>query len=332
MNEDTPPEGEQEAPAAPGAAPWWRDRRLLTPIKLLFSGGVLAYFLSTVDTGRLGELVMQVSAPMLALVVFLSIFRTFVGAWRFEMLLRPVKAAPLGTLTRHYFIGTTFNQILPSALGGDAVRILLLREVDVKKTEAAVFILVERMLGLLSLAILGAVVAPFADLPTEPAAMVYGVAVCAVVGFAALSFIALKVPAEKLRFSVLRRASEALKTLAAHPRALAAGFFGSAAFQLVGLLTSWVIALAFSLDIPVTAFLTLVPLVYLATVVPISMGGVGLREIAFVYLFGFIGVGKEASLAISLGTYATLVLPGVIGAALYLRSSLRKERASSQAS
>jgi glycosyltransferase 2 family protein len=308
-------------------APWHQSARafLRRPLvagalKALFSAAVLGYFAVSVDLAQVGGFLQRAAPSLVAAVCLLSLLRVAVGAWRFGVLLEPRAKVPLGALTRHCFIGCTFNQLLPTAIGGDALRVILLdREYGVPKTEGAVYMLVERLLGLAVLWAMGAALAPFAGLPTELLGLVYGATAATVIGIGGGIGVVRAVPVARLRFAVAMRAAEAVRFIGRHPRALAWALLGSLGFQFLNVFVSFLIAESMSLGIPVAVFFSLVPLVYLATLVPISFGGVGLREISFVYLFGFLDVPAEASLIIALGTYLSLMIPAAVGALFHWR-------------
>ena len=57
-----------------------------------------------------------------------------------------------------------------------------------------------------------------------------------------------------------------------------------------------------------------VPLVMLASQVPITPGGIGVREASFVYFLGRVGVAEEPALALALGWAALLYLIGLLAA------------------
>jgi uncharacterized protein (TIRG00374 family) len=60
---------------------------------------------------------------------------------------------------------------------------------------------------------------------------------------------------------------------------------------------------ALGLEIDIIHFVIIVPAIHLAVLLPISVGGIGVREAGFVYLFGLVGVSNEAAF-----TLAVLVL------------------------
>jgi uncharacterized membrane protein YbhN (UPF0104 family) len=73
--------------------------------------------------------------------------------------------------------------------------------------------------------------------------------------------------------------------------------------------------LALSLDIQVPLFyhFVAVPIITLVTLAPISLNGLGIREIAFVLLYAKVGVATEAAVALSLAFTLVLVIFAAVG-------------------
>ena len=76
---------------------------------------------------------------------------------------------------------------------------------------------------------------------------------------------------------------------------------------------------ALGAEVTLIESLLCVPLSMAATFVPISVGGAGVREAAFVAMFGFVGVGAEVALAGSLLMYAVQLSMGAIGGLVQMR-------------
>jgi len=290
-------------------------------LKAAFSVGVLAYFAYSIDLSKLLGFVKQVRWDVTFLLGGLSLIRVVIGAWRFELLLKPRKDLGLKVLTEHYFIGNFFNQLLPTALGGDAVRVLLLAKHGVPMPDGATYIFVERVLGLLSLAVISLVASWFIVLPQDPQTVIYLMGAGTLGGCVVLLGLVRFVDHQRLPLAVLRQGGRTLDELSQHPRRLLATLLASIPFQALGIIFSYLVAKAFAFDVPLGLFFAFVPVVYVATMLPISLGGVGLRELAFVKLFAFVGVSEEVSLIISLGTYLSYFIPALVGGLLYLMSS-----------
>ena len=309
-------EAEPAEPEKRARVPGW----LKAVLKIAFSAGVLGWFAWAIDLEKLELFVANASWPLMGGVALICVLRVFVGGWRFHLLLRPLARVPISTLSAHIFVGFIYNNFLPSAVGGDAVRVLLLDKEapGVTKTESATLIFVERIQGLWALWLMGAIAAPFAGLAPAPAAMVW-TCVGLTFGLSALGILLiLKAPDRRFR--------DAWRAVLTSPRDFLLALLGSWLFQWSAVFVTWLVARAFGIDLPQAAFYALIPLVYLATLAPISFGGVGLREAASVYLFGTLGVSMEASLILALGNYLTLLIPGAVGVGVQLAGWIRGRR------
>jgi hypothetical protein len=191
----------------------------------------------------------------------------------------------------------------------------MLADAGLPKQQGAVFILAERLLGFAALLLLALTGIAAYRVPAHLGAMVIGLALLGVV--VALGSRALARMARR-RLPNLERAADAVELLRRHPLALVRVLLASLVFQVASIALTWVVALAFGIEVPFLACLALVPLVWVVTMLPISLGGVGLREASFAYLFGAIGLSIEQSLLLSLGTWAALLFIGAIGGVIFL--------------
>ena len=62
----------------------------------------------------------------------------------------------------------------------------------------------------------------------------------------------------------------------------------------------------------------LLPIIWLITMVPITINGLGLREGAFIFLFTEIGMAKEMAMAISILFLLQTIIQGIIGGLFFL--------------
>jgi hypothetical protein len=80
-----------------------------------------------------------------------------------------------------------------------------------------------------------------------------------------------------------------------------------------------IVALAVPLDalVPLYWFAVIVPFVTLVSLLPVSIGGAGVRELLYVALFGAVGMQPEAALALSLSVFAASIVWGLNGLAVF---------------
>ena len=124
-------------------------RRLRYPLQILVSVGILAFLLYHIDVGRTVELVRESDVRYVALALAIFLVTTWVMAWRWQLLLASKGIRePLGWLTKLYFVGYAAGQVLPTSMGGDAVRIVEhARRRPGARAEAAGAVVIERVIG-----------------------------------------------------------------------------------------------------------------------------------------------------------------------------------------
>jgi glycosyltransferase 2 family protein len=279
-------------------------------LKLVIGLGVLGYVVSTLDTAVLGKLARRASVPDLVAITLVALAGHVVGALRFKLLADPVSRLPLFEHARQYFVGAYFSMFLPSSMGGDGVRVLLLKNRGFPAPAAASLVFTERALGAISLVLVAAAAGAASTLPRELRILLGVAALGLVIGLLVASVLARQYSPKNELF---RQAVEAARSALDRER-LAPSLTMSIAYQVSVVAVTVVVNHALGLGVPTTVVLALSPLVWFATLLPISVGGLGVREAAFVLVFAWGGVDRENALLLSLGTYAGLVVVGLGGA------------------
>src|SRR5437660_4150234 len=130
-------------------------RILLSTAKILISAALLYIALRKVNLSDLVSRINIASLVWIGLAIVVTFLQIFAGVLRW----REIGAecgAPLATrqAMRFNVIGTFFNQTLPSAIGGDAVRLWLVARAGAGWRAATYSIFVDRAIGLIALAII----------------------------------------------------------------------------------------------------------------------------------------------------------------------------------
>ena len=113
------------------------------------------------------------------------------------------------------------------------------------------------------------------------------------------------------------RALDAVRSLAAKPAVVARAFGWSLVNQGLPVLALVVLAIPLDAWVPWYWFLVIVPFVTLVSLLPISIGGTGVREVLYVSLFGAVGMRADAALALSLSVLAAALVWGGVGLAVF---------------
>jgi glycosyltransferase 2 family protein len=307
-------------------------------LQVLVSGGILALLLYQIDLSSTAELIRSSHWGYVALAFVIFLATTWLMAWRWQILLASKGIhEPLGWLTRLYFIGYAAGQILPTAMGGDAVRIIehSRRRPDVK-AEVAGAVVIERVIGAVGTLVLVAVGLAFAvGRYDDIAAFVWIEAA----GILALTVIAVLLFSRRTRRLLeerifplgsrvkldrpLERVHWALHGYRHKPGVLAATLALTIATQLARIGSIWLCGKAVGVDISPVVYIILGPLLFLVMLVPFTINGLGVREAFFVAFLGRFGVDADAAFATGFLFYAVTIAVSIPGGIMLLWRSVR---------
>ena len=293
--------------------------------KLIVSVSVIVWIVYGMDLDSLRTVLTRVDVTTLVLATAVIALLNILISWRWGFVLRRLGAdfKPLERVA-NVFVGQFFNQTLPSTIGGDAVRIWMLRRAGMSLRPAANSVLIDRVMGLGTLILFALAGLPWlGELDPSNNAPI-AVSVIAVIGLLGLTSLALL---DKLPEAITRmRLVAAVTTFSLDMRTSV--FHATTGLVILGCSVTvhailaaavWMIAVRVGVDISLGACIILVPLVMVVSALPISVAGWGLREGAMVAAFGLVGVPDEQSFAVSLLFGLCMILAGLPGGALWLR-------------
>jgi uncharacterized membrane protein YbhN (UPF0104 family) len=108
------------------------------------------------------------------------------------------------------------------------------------------------------------------------------------------------------------------------PSLIAKAVAWSFVVQMGGAVAVGLSARALGIDQPLSLWFSVVPLVALAMVLPISIGGFGVRENALTFLLSEQGVASEQAVAVALLWGFSTIITGLVGGALFLLDRSRQ--------
>lgn len=306
-------------------------------LKVAVSGAVIAYLVWQIDLGRTVDLIGDSRGLVLlgALAIFLA---TTVGmAWRWQLLLaaRGIRER-LGFLTSLYFVGYAAGQVLPTSIGGDAVRIVEHgRRHPGRRGEVAAAVLLERVIGSAGTLVMVAVGLAVAAGRFRGIGYLVWIEVVSVALVAAGFFLIFSRRARaRLRFlrplaarlRVEGPASsvyEGLHRYRDHPRALSVVLGVTVVLQAARIAAIWLCGEAIGVDVSPLVYVILGPLLFLVMMVPFTINGLGVREAFFVAFLGRFGVDADAAFATGFLFYAITIATALPGGAILLWRSAR---------
>ena len=142
-------------------------------LKIVVSIILLALIFMTIDVGALFATMQNAHPSWLAAALVMMIIGVVIRAIRWQILLNALDVrVPIGELTAIYFIGFLFNNLLPSGLGGDAMRVVELNRHSPRISDTITSVVVDRFLGLFALQAI-ALVALLTNWGTVPDGVAY---------------------------------------------------------------------------------------------------------------------------------------------------------------
>jgi uncharacterized protein (TIRG00374 family) len=305
-----------------------RRRPVRVAATLVVTGLATAYIVWQIDLGQTLDILRSASVPYFLTSVAIMVLTVIPMAWRWQRLLagRGIHDR-LPWLIRAYFTAYTAGQVLPTSVGGDAMRIYeTSRRHPGHGGPIAGSVLLERALGgaaTLALAAVGFVLAighyDVGAYVWLELAFVLGTAVLAVLFFSRRARRPLRrtVPLlARLRVErPVRAVYEGIHAYRGHPRLLAGVFALTIGIQAVRVLAIWCAGKAVGVPLAPRAYYVMGPLLFLVMLVPFTINGLAVREAFFVSFLGALGVDGSTAFAAGFLFFVVTIalsLPGAV--------------------
>jgi uncharacterized membrane protein YbhN (UPF0104 family) len=296
-------------------------RRVWFAAKIILTIGLLLVVLRQVDLATLGKILLSLGVLPLGAAIVLTVASVGVSCWRWRRVLHYLGVRPsLSSLFADTLVGATYNLILPTSVGGDVARAVRCGRRIALADRAWASVAFERVVGLLSLVLVSCVglLGTFSEDQRQILIAAVVMAICLAAGLA-FAPAPLRLAARVDRLGAARL-GESLERLAqafagplARPAARLETFAWSLAYQFVALSILLVAGLGWAETDLVRAVYFGVPIALVASMIPITVGGLGLRESLFVVVLEPFGVSAERALALSFVWLASNVLVGLMG-------------------
>lgn len=312
-------------------------KKIFSVIQIIITLLLLYWLSRKVDLKTAFSIMRQVNLFLLIVSGVLFLFFILVGVWRWKILLdaRGIKFSGI-YLTKVYFISWFFNNILPTSIGGDVLRIAYTTKQDIvtgKRTASAAFAaaFVDRFIGFIGLFFFALLAAGglFLSNKGQSQYLLFNL-----LGFLVLVIILLAVFSDSVhkifskifaRIKIFKlgerfeRAYSEIKEYRQVKSKLVYSFFLSMLVQLLSGFIWFFIGLGISVSTSILYYFLFIPVIGILTMIPITVGGLGMRENMFVNIFNSVaGIAREKATAIS-GLYLIVnFLFALIGGIVFL--------------
>ncbi|MEW6215813.1 MAG: lysylphosphatidylglycerol synthase transmembrane domain-containing protein [Nitrospirota bacterium] len=292
-----------------------RDKIFLLILKLAVSSTLLYIVLSRTGLKQVFSALRGMSLTAFISAIFLYIFAQSISTLRWKLLLPRVLG--FGKLFSLYMIGSFFNTFLPGLIGGDAVKAFYLYRATGSGALTLASIFMDRYLGFVMLMAISTIAFPFGYKYLQGSRIEWLVPLV-VLSFIIASLLIFGLRLGK-RIKILSEFYDYFHAYRNQKGVIWKALLISALVQLSGIFAIYVLALGIGQHIPFLACLIFLPLIILFTTLPISISGLGVREGAFVFFFGIIGIKPEVATAISLSWFLTITTGSLVGLVEYIR-------------
>ncbi len=321
-----------------------KTRRLLALLQLVAGLTVVVILIWRLDNRKalLDNWRAALNSPgwIFAGIVFLGL-SMFTTAWRWHTIVR-IRHKSLSLLDANAITlsGHLFNLVLPGATGGDIIRAAYAAKVSPgERAEIASTVLLDRLIGVLSIILMTNIIVLLRLKFFMASPLLKSVAIfffiLLIAGITGTTLIIgmnhlerhprLRSFLQRSRIgSLAARIYEALHLAFRNPGSMLSCVFLSVICQLFQVSCAWCMSCAIATGLRWPDFAAIMPVVNTAAMVPISPGGLGLREAVMQELFGAAGTPHATAISISLLVYGCMLLWAVIGIIPFLWLVFRK--------
>ena len=295
-------------------------------LRFVISAALLATLILYVDLDDSWRIVREAQLELIALLLVVFMVLRILSAYRWYILLNGKNAAiTFSKVIRLTFTSLFIGTFMPG--GTDLVRIYLLSKTTSDLALAFSSMLVERVLALLALFAL-----VLFGLLATPSGLPSMIGYAAWLGLMLLGLGCLTFMHPKFRgvtnhlltgqfFTPVRiRLAKVYNRLDAYsiqPWLIVWSFVLAFSLQILRVGCTVIGAWGLGIQLPLMTFVVIVPIIFLIALIPISIGGLGVREAAFVSLLGLVEVKAEAAFTLSLLLYVISILTTLPGAFFY---------------
>jgi len=317
------------------------QKRILFWLRLLIAVVLMVFVISLVIADR--DELSDVNWTLVPLAWLLMLISTCVKAFRWGLLVRQSQMdIPYRRLVGTYLVGAFFSTVLPTSVGGDAVRAVDTAVWTGRKADSTSSVLIERGIGLLAVIGSGSVFALFLEPDTVPlpfVLLVHAMFVGGIVGIIVLRQGWLIEPFSRL---MLRFGMGKIEGKVSHMQDALSGHLGqwrvlgqmlllSLVANALTMSATYLVLTAVTDSIPLVAFVPMISLITTAELIPISIAALGVKESAYIYFLGLVDVNSAAAGVIAIIMRVLTWGLALLGGIVFLSRTVKTSKATKAA-
>lgn len=296
-------------------------------VKTVVTISLVYWLVSRVDGEAVGNILTRANFTyiLLSLATLSAVFS--IGCLRWWILIGHLGLSiPFRQAFSSYYLGLFFNNFLPTGIGGDVARTVHLNLSGHSAKSLISSALADRAIGLVVMLLMGGIsvlLSPELRMEDDQRYYLIALIVLGILSGSLLFWFSDRFPIEALsrryRHTRIRKAIVEVVhlclTYRSAIRLVISAMMLSALAQSLVILTYYLLGSSIGIKLSLTTFFALVSIVQLATSLPVSIGGLGIREGTLVTLLVSVGIDMQPAAALSLLFLLTLwfcSLPGAV--------------------
>jgi len=299
-------------------------------IRGIVSLSLMIFLLHKANLRDVWNLIISIDIYLFVFAILLSIANTVVSAYRWRVLLNTKRInISLKNATVLYFIGSFFNNFLPTSFGGDAVRAYEFSKSSHNVEDTVTSVFMDRFIGVVTLipiVLFAVLIGPNVIRSNN---ILLSILLLVLACFVSILILFNKEIAKRLSFFIkpflsnrwvdkTRGFYDAIYSYKEYKRELKYSVLISFVYQAVNIFAIVLLALSLNLRIPVIYFFVFIPIITVVAMLPISINGFGVQDGSYIFLFNEIGVTTANALSMSILTHVLRLSCGLVGGAIYI--------------
>ena len=304
--------------------------------KLIITASLCYWLFSNIELQTLQQSLVRIGAFRIVAGVLLHAIVYILGAFRWwQLLTHTHTTTPFLKAFPSYYLGVFFNNFLPTGVGGDTVRILHLRVRGVSTKSLVSSAVVDRVIGISTVMVMGlcgVLISENLGIPSHTKSVLVALFVAGLLiagmllsdrSVRFIETLAHKYRHTRIRVWLLNIVLTCYSYRTTKPR-IAIAYALSVIGQSLIILTYYILGCGLGLDLPLATYFVAVPAVFLAASLPVSIGGLGIREGTLVGMLVTAGADLQIAINLSLAYLLVLWISSMPGALVILFSRIRK--------
>jgi uncharacterized protein (TIRG00374 family) len=307
-------------------------KKLLFFLKLVFGLSLLVYLVFfKANPKEIVEVLKRAYFPYIIFAFSLHSIGILISAARWKLLLKNQSSKySILDLSKSYLVSCFFNHFLPTRFGGDIVRISDTKKIEKGVSASTAIVVIERMSGIIVLLFFASISSVIKINFVQESLIILVALFAGVIGIALFLILWKVLPLGFFNKFKFRRNSLnklfiklneflfVIKNSLKQKRLMKRVFLLSFLLQLNVIIHYYFIGISIGVNIPFFDYFFTIPILLLALSIPISINGIGIRELVLIKFFVFYSFSPEYAISFSFLDMIFNLILGIVGGIIYI--------------